>query len=163
MKRKSDRKSPRLAAKLKKAVQHLQVDVLGYESKVTRNITAYFKALSAETGIPRERLVLRIFKDRDTIQAGIYHHGRSVKKIPVTALIGLFTDLDAAGFFDLENKVSQKITAFLKGLSDAHQTHVSQIQVCILSSDKRVWVKAYQGTTYIKDILLATLIKHFMG
>ena len=50
MEQKTKRRSPRLAEKLKRAVQNLNVDVFGYESKVTKNIINYFSKLSKETG-----------------------------------------------------------------------------------------------------------------
>ncbi len=163
MERKTKRKSRRLATKLKQAVQHLHVDVFGYEAKVTQNISSYFTRLSQETGISQPCLFLRIFKDQDMIHVGIYYQGRLVKKIPVTALIGLFTDIEASDIFDVEVKVSNKITSFLQELATTQKMNTAQLQICIFSRDSQVVVKAYRGIDYIEDVPLRKLIKHFMG
>lgn len=163
MERKAPRKSPRLAAKLKNAVQQIQVDVFGYEPKVTQNIILYFDRLSKETGIPKDRLLLRIFKDLDSIHVGIHHQGRLVKKIPVPALIGLFTDTTPSGYLDLETRVNYKIKAFLEGLATTEGVCLEEVHICMACTPERVGVRAYKGIDYIKDIPLRTIIKHFIG
>ncbi|WP_298546217.1 hypothetical protein [uncultured Aquimarina sp.] len=161
MKSKTHRKSPRLADKLKKAVQHLHVDVFGYESKVTQNITNYFSELSEETGIPRDRLILRIFKDVVNFRVGVYQEGRFVKRSAVWKLTALFIGTASSNLFDLEEKVVHKIDAFLKQLATTHQTDDEQLQICIGFHQDKVQVRAYQGIQYLDDIPLRVLIKHF--
>ncbi|TPN87166.1 MULTISPECIES: hypothetical protein [Aquimarina] len=161
MEQKTKRRSPRLAEKLKKAVQNLNVDVFGYESKVTKNIINYFSKLSKETGLPQDRLVVRIFKDRTIINVAVHNQGRPVKKIPVKELITLFTNSEPSGLFNLEAKVVQGIEAFMVEFSDTHNIGVDQLQICIITSHDKVWVKGYKGIDLIKDIPLGVLIKHF--
>ncbi|WP_281989755.1 hypothetical protein [Aquimarina aggregata] len=162
MEQKTKKKSPRLAEKLKKAVQNLNVDVFGYESKVTKNIITYFSKLSKETGISQDGLIVRIFKDGTAIQVAVYNQGRCVKRIPVKELIVLFTNSEPSGLFTLEAKVLRGIGTFMAEFSETHHLNIAQLQICISTSHDKVWVKGYSGTAFIKDIPLGVLIKHFM-
>lgn len=161
MEQKTKRRSPRLAEKLRNAVQNLNVDVFGYESKVTKNIISYFSKLSKETGLPPDRLIVRIFKDRTAINVAVHNQGRPVKKIPVKELITLFTNSEPSGLFNLEAKVIRGIETFMSEFSDKQRIQVEELQICIVTSHDKVWVKGYQGITHIKDIPLGVLIKHF--
>jgi len=158
---KTEKKSPRLVEKLRKAVQHLNVDVFGYEPKVTHNIIDYFSKLSQQTGIPQDSLVVRIFKDSGAINAAIYHQGRPVKRIPVKELIMLFTNSEPSGLFSLETRVVRGVESFMEGFSTTHDIDATQLQICIITSHNKVWIKGYRGITLVKDIPLAVLIKHF--
>ncbi|WP_025663328.1 hypothetical protein [Aquimarina megaterium] len=162
MEQKTKKKSSRLAQKLRKAVQNLNVDVFGYESKVTTNIISYFSKLSKETDLPQDRLVVRIFKDRTTINVAVHNQGRPVKKIPVKELITLFTNSEPSGLFSLEAKVIRGIETFMDGFSNTHQMNVEQLQICIITSHDKVWIKGYSGIELVEDIPLGVLIKHFM-
>jgi hypothetical protein len=162
MEQKTKRRSPRLAQKLRKAVQNLNVDVFGYESKVTTNIISYFLNLSKETGLPQDRLVVRIFKDGETINVAVHNQGRPVKKISVKELITLFTNSEPSELFNLETKIIEGIQAFMLVFSNTHQMRVEQLQICILTSHDKVWVKGYKGIEFVQDIPLNVLIKHFM-
>ncbi|TSE10315.1 hypothetical protein [Aquimarina algiphila] len=145
MEQKTKRKSPRLAEKLRKAVKNLNVDVFGYETRVTKNIISYFSKLSKETDLPQDRLVVRIFKDRTAINVAVHNQGRPVKKIPVKELITLFTNSEPSGFFNLEAKVIRGIETFMAEFSEAHNLNVDQLQICIITSHDKVWVKGYKG------------------
>ncbi|QKX04186.1 hypothetical protein HN014_04435 [Aquimarina sp. TRL1] len=161
MKQKIKKTRSGLAEKLKNAVQNLNVDVFGYESKVTKNILRYFSKLSKETDLVQEELVVRIFKDWLTINVAVYNQGRPVKKISVKELITLFTNSEPSGLFNLEAKVVRGIENFMSELSDNHHIEVEQLQICIVASSDKVWVKGYKGLTHIQDIPLGVLIKHF--
>ncbi len=162
MEQKTRKKSPRLAEKLRKAVQNLNVDVFGYESKVRHNIITYFSRLSKETGLPQDRLVVRMFSDRETIFVGVYNHGRLVKRIPVPELIMLFTNSKPSGLFDLEAKVTKGMKTFMLEFSERHAMNMDQLQICIVTSHDKVWIKGYRGAAFIADIPLAMLMKHFI-
>lgn len=162
MEQKTRKKSPRLAQKLRKAVQNLNVDVFGYESKVTKNVITYFSKLSKETGLLQDRLVVRIFKDRETICVAVYNQGRLVKKIPLKELIILFTNSEPSELFNLEAKVIRGIETFMAEFSKNHAMNVDQLQICIVTSHDKVWIKGYKGIAFIQDIPLGVLIKHFM-
>jgi hypothetical protein len=162
MEQKTRKKSPRLAQKLRKAVQNLNVDVFGYESKVTHNIISYFSKLSKETGLQEDRLVVRIFKDREMIRVAVYNQGRLVKKIPLKELIMLFTNSKCSGLFNLEAKAIRGIETFMAEFSKNHAMNVDQLQICIVTSHDKVWIKGYKGIVFLQDIPLGVLIKHFM-
>lgn len=162
MEQKTRNKSLRLAQKLKKAVQNLNVDVFGYESKVRHNIITYFSRLSKETRLQQDHLVVRMFRDRETIFVGMYNHGRLVKRIPVSELIMLFTNSKPSGLFDLEAKVTKGMNTFMSEFSKGHSMNVDQLQICIVTDHDKVWVKGYKGIEFVQDIPLGVLIKHFM-
>lgn len=162
MGQKTKKRSSRLAEKLRNAVHNLNADVFGYESRVTKNIIGYVEKLSTETGLPPDRLVVRIFKDSTAIHVAVYNQGIPVKKITIKELIILFTNSEPSVLFNLEAKVVQGIETFMNTFCETHHIGVEELQICIVTSYDKVWVKGYQGITYIADIPLSVLIKYFM-
>lgn len=162
MKQKAKGKNARLTQKLRKVVQNLNVDIFGYESKVTANIINYFSKLSKEINVPQDRLVVRIFKDSATVNVAVYNHGSPVKKIPVKELITLFTNAEPSGLFNLEAQVLRGIETFMDGFSDTHNINIEQLQICISTSHDKVLIKGYRGVEFTADIPLGFLIKHFV-
>ena len=161
MKQKTKKRTSRLAEKLRKAAQNLNVDVFGYESKVTRNIIKYFSELSKETGLEENRLIIRIFRDRGAINVAVYNQGIPIKKISVKELITLFTNSEPSGIFNLETSVVKGIESFMVDISKRNNITVSQLQICITTIQDIVIVKAYKGIEFVEDIPLGVLIKHF--
>ena len=161
MKQKTKKRTSRLAEKLRKAAQNLNVDVFGYESKVTRNIIKCFSELSKETGLEENRLIIRIFRDRGAINVAVYNQGIPIKKISVKELITLFTNSEPSGIFNLETSVVKGIESFMVDISKRNNITVSQLQICITTIQDIVIVKAYKGIEFVEDIPLGVLIKHF--
>ena len=158
---KTTSKRSRLGRKLKQAVQDLAVDVFGYETTITKNILAYFTQLSHDTTIPKDELVVRVFRDRENIRVTIYNKGRLAKTLSVRALVKLFTNTEPSGVFGLEAKTIQGIKAFIENFARANSIRPEQLQICIMTHLDKVIVKAYDGTVIIKDIPLKVLINYF--
>ena len=159
MNQKTQSKSSTLGAKLKKAVQHLQVDVFGYEPKVTKNVLTYFSELSRTTKIPKERLFLRMFDDGESVRTVVYYQGRLIKKISVKELITIFTGVT----LHMESQVTHKMQAFMQEVAAKHHITTTELQLCIVTDREKVWVRAYDRTRFLTVVPLKELVKHFIG
>ena len=162
MKQKTRNKKNRIGLKLKKAVQNLHIDVFGYEPKVTTNIQSYFTTLSKDTGIPKERLVVRIFRDSPAMRVAVYYHGTAVKDISLQELVFLFTNSTPNGLFNMEDTVRDGMHRFMQEFSQTHAVDVDRLHICISTNIDAVRIRSYDGTKAIQDIPLKVLIKHFM-
>jgi hypothetical protein len=151
-----------LSHKLKKAVRTLEVDVFGYRKRATRNIHMYFMELSQQTGIAKERIIIRVFKDYGHIRACIYHNGKQAKQIPVSELITVFTGISTSGLLGLERKVVGSMEDFIDDFSWKHGVAADQVHICIGASSDMVQIKGVCQMREIASIPLMVLIKHFM-
>ncbi|WP_299243101.1 hypothetical protein [uncultured Aquimarina sp.] len=150
-----------LTQKLRKAIGNINVDVFGYEKNVTRNIHTYFDRISKETDMPKDQIIVRIFKDYGQIRVCVHKEGKRIKEIPVSELVMLFTNTDPLGLPHLQQKAIDGIQSFMMEYCTTHLIHPSNLHICILTSGDQVFVKGINGTREIGAIPLMTLIKHF--
>lgn len=161
MENKTNKKRSLLAQKLKKAIGTIQVDVFGYEKSATRNIHTYFDRLSKQTNMPKDEIIVRIFRDYGQIRVCVHKQGKRIKEIPVNELIFLFTNTDPSGFVNLEQKTTARIQNFIQKYAATHGLPPCDVHICILTSGDRVIVKGIHRTEEIGTIPLMTLINHF--
>ncbi len=152
---------PSLAQKLKKVIGNINVDVFGYEKNVTRNIQSYFDRLAKETGMPKDQIIIRIFRDYGQISVCVHRHGKRIKQIPVSELVTLFTNINPSGLPHLEQKALSGIKDFMLEYCKTHLIHPDNLHICILTAQNQVIVKGVNRTDEIGTIPLTVLIKHF--
>ena len=162
MENKTSRKNTRsLTQKLRNVLSNIQVDVWGYEKTVTKNIHSYFHRLSGETGIPKDGIIVRIFRDYGQIRVCVHKQGKRIKEIPVSELILLLTNTHPSALPQLQEKVVTGIQKFMMDYCATHLIHPDNLHICILTSGEKVFVKGVNRTDEIGLIPLMVLIKHF--
>ncbi len=158
---KTREKKPTLAEKLKKVIGNISVDVFGYEKNVSQNIHTYYDRLSKETGMAKDEIIVRIFKDFEEIRVCVHKQGKRIKEIPVSELIILFTNIDPSGLPHLEQKAISDIQKFMSAYAMEYAIDPSHLHICILTCGDKVIVRGVHKTDELGVIPLMSLIKHF--
>ncbi len=150
----------RITKKLQQAVTNLSVDVFGLEEKANQNIVTYLKDVSTKTGIPKEELLVRIFRT-NLIRSCIYQNVKPLREVPTQELISVFTAMDNGISEALQQNVVKGISTFFDGVSNAHNIPLTHIHICIDTKADKVRIRAFNKATFLEKIELKTLIKHF--
>lgn len=155
------KKNKSLNEKLKKALSNLHVDLFDYEKRVTSNFLNHITTISEHLNIPKECLYLRIRMKNEKIQAFLYHQNKLQYAISMDDLAFYFVDKSIAILIDSQKKIAVPIGTYLKKLSKANRLTEEQVCIWINAQGDKVLVKSFNDDAFIKDISLASLIKHF--
>lgn len=141
-----------------KAAVNISVDIFGIEKQVDYNIRRYMQHTSRSIDIPREQLLIRIFKDGAAIRTCIYSKGSLIREIPLLELITIFMP---TGGNTLKEKAQQGMHTFIRDLAESHQIPSEWIQLCITCKQDQLQITAYNRITFLERIALQDLITYF--
>lgn len=150
-----------LNEKLKEALSNLSIDLFGYEKQVTANFLNYITTVSERLKIPKSCLYIRIRKKDKKIQAFLYHQNQLQQAIPIEDLAFYFVNPNTAVLINIQKRIINPINTYLEKLASTNRLTEEQACIWMNAQNDIVFVKAFNGDTFIKDISLASLIKKY--
>lgn len=150
-----------LSSKLKDVFTDLSVDIFGYEKMVSKNIIKRTNYISHRIKIPTELLFIRIFQVEHQIKSFLYEREKPISTIATEDLAYFFLDEQTAAITNIKNKIAFSIKQYLKDFAEANRIDENSVRIWIQVKEKKVYVRAFQGEEFIKQIPLNTLIKYF--
>lgn len=158
---KKNKKKTGLKAKIKDYMDGVTIDVFGYEKKVSENVSRYLGTLSDTERIPLSNINIRIAKPAEQLEANIFYLDGHIRSASMQELVNFFMGEGTTKVFDLENKITKSVTAYLTEFSEDKCIPLPGLNIRISKPNEKVIAVAYNRAEYVENIPLKELIKYF--
>lgn len=150
-----------LRAKIKDYMVDVNIDVFGYENKVTTNISKYLFDLSKESKISAEGINIRIAYPIHALEAHIYHFDRKIRSTSIKELTVFFIGQESTRVLDLETKVQKNVLNYISQYSRKSNIPIYCLSIRVSKPLNEVNIVMYKHSEIIESIPLKELIKYF--
>ena len=153
------KKKKGLKSQLRQCLQHVSIDLFGYEQLLSEHIVRYLQSTELE---PLNRVNVRIGCYDDRPQAYLYYRDECLRAITAEALITFFTGQRGERAQHTAMAALPRIKDYLAAEAERLRIGLDTLTVRIWQPLNNVHVSAYAGDRYLENLPLKTLINYFM-
>ena len=154
------KKKKGLKAQLRNCIESISIDVFGYEQLVSQHIVRYLESLDLE---PVNRINVRIGCREGRPEARLFYRDECLRTVSTAELVTFFTGQSGEQAQRTSVSVINSIRQYLRSKAEQRKVSPDALTIRVWQPLNKVHVSLYVEDQYREDLLLKTLIKHFMS